>query len=214
MTKAQLLVDYIKSLPNFVLLNQCDGQYNHMGATITDAALQAGINYDNVVKPRVQSILEIFPAADTTSKFSELINREGAEHLLKWQGAKKLRIIHDLLKLFINEKIESEDELKSWLANSANHQRLSNIRGIGPKTIDYMQILVGIDTMAVDVHVNKLLSAANIDVKSYAEKRKLLCEAADLLKIEKTNLDHSIWRYMSNRSREERRKKTRNVSDS
>ena len=43
--------------------------YNHMGATIIDSVLQAGLNYKYVVYPRVQKILQDFHDYTTTCDF-------------------------------------------------------------------------------------------------------------------------------------------------
>lgn len=43
--KATTLAAYVRSLDDFQI-KQVEEPYNHMGATITDAILQAGIRYD------------------------------------------------------------------------------------------------------------------------------------------------------------------------
>ncbi len=53
---ATLLVKYLSTLDGFVIVDDPDGPYHHMGATITDAILQAGTTYETVVRPRVKRI--------------------------------------------------------------------------------------------------------------------------------------------------------------
>ena len=57
--KATALTEHLESLDDFVVVTDVDGSYNHMGATIADAVLQAGTIYDTVVRPRVSRILEV-----------------------------------------------------------------------------------------------------------------------------------------------------------
>ena len=51
------VLDLFESIPNkYEYIAQKTPYYN-MGATLTDAVLQAGMNYKNVVYPRVYNIL-------------------------------------------------------------------------------------------------------------------------------------------------------------
>lgn len=59
------LAEYIRRLADFRLERSPAGNYNHMGATITEMILQAGIDYRSVVVPRVQNILRRYPEAAT-----------------------------------------------------------------------------------------------------------------------------------------------------
>ena len=69
MGKAELLRHCIESLPDFKLQKDAATGYDHMGALLVDAALQAGIRYETVVWPRVTAVLEHYPEAQTTSEF-------------------------------------------------------------------------------------------------------------------------------------------------
>ena len=55
-SKAELLVEYVKSLDNFIIVTEIDGNYQNIGATIIDGILQSGIAYATTVKPRVEKI--------------------------------------------------------------------------------------------------------------------------------------------------------------
>jgi hypothetical protein len=54
--KAKKLVAFIRDLRGFGVVDYIDGNYGHMGATIIDAVLQAGVNYNSVVRPRVKCV--------------------------------------------------------------------------------------------------------------------------------------------------------------
>jgi len=65
---AKALVKYIGTLTDFQIVDP-SYPYNHMGATITDAMLQAGINYEAVVKPRVNCVYGYYEAKTTSGLF-------------------------------------------------------------------------------------------------------------------------------------------------
>jgi thiamine monophosphate kinase len=59
-SKASKFARYIRNLidnGDIVPVTKSHG-YSHMGATITDSILQAGVKYDTVVIPRVKNIRE------------------------------------------------------------------------------------------------------------------------------------------------------------
>ncbi|MEW6068163.1 MAG: hypothetical protein AB1610_07735 [Nitrospirota bacterium] len=65
--KVEKLSKYIKSLKDFKIVKpDIPVPYNHMGATITDAMLQAGTTWDTVVKPRIKKLLNYSEAKTTT----------------------------------------------------------------------------------------------------------------------------------------------------
>lgn len=57
---ANKLTAYIATLPDWVLVEE-EPPYDHTGAVISDAGLQAGINYRWVVYPRVERVLSDYP---------------------------------------------------------------------------------------------------------------------------------------------------------
>jgi hypothetical protein len=172
-----------------------------MGATISDAILQAGLKYETVVRPKIKNILETYPEAVTTSAFWHLLKKKGPKIVLGWKDDKKPNRILGLTEFLLGEGIEKEEELCRWIVSDANKARLLNLKGIGPKTIDYIKILVGLQTVAVDQHLYALLEEAGITGTSYEEARNILNHAADIMGLERVLLDHSMWQYMSNRKK-------------
>lgn len=75
------------------------------------------------------------------------------------------------------------------------------MRGIGPKTADYIKILIGSQTAAADRHVFRLLSEAGLEASNYEVARDILNLTADILGVERVFFDHSIWQYMSKREK-------------
>ena len=150
----------------------------------------------------MQNLLRQHPEATTTSAFGDLLDREGAPSLLQWNGAKKIATLKQLIALLRSERIETEDELRSWIELPQNMQSLQTISGIGDKTAHYLQILAGIQGVAIDVHLYGFLSLAGVPCSSYDEARQVLLETAALLGVAPSDLDYSIWRYMSERQSE------------
>lgn len=193
----ELLKNYIASLQDFIIVDP-EYPYNHMGATIADAILQAGTRWETVVAPRIDKLMDI-PKAKTTSGFLDVCQTIGLKTLLKWNGDEKPNRILRVTQLFVNEGIETESDLKEWLQNDNHIKRLKAERGIGDKTIDYFKMLSGIQTSAVDRHLIKFINRAGISVDAdrYDYIRELINKTADEMNIAKTVLDYSIWRYMS-----------------
>lgn len=69
--------------------------------------------------------------------------------------------------------------MSSWLEADQNRPVLLHVRGVGPKTIDYLRILVGTQTAAVDRHSYAMLAEAGIPITGYQEARDVLNAAAD-----------------------------------
>ncbi len=170
-----------------------------MGATIADAVLQAGTSYDTVVRPRVTRILESYPGAVTTSAFWKLLHDVGPKTVLSWRHHEKPNRVVALTAFLREAHIETEVELGPWLEDEANQTNLLSLRGIGPKTVDYLRILAGAQTVAVDRYVYTLLAEAGIHVSGYEEARAVLNQTADTLGVPRATLDHSVWRFMSTR---------------
>jgi len=77
MNKAQkisALVQFVQSLSGFRIIDEIDGNYNHMGATIADAILQANMKYESHVRPRVNRIRTKYPEAATISGLRRLLS--------------------------------------------------------------------------------------------------------------------------------------------
>ena len=102
--------------------------------------------------------------------------------------------------MLLHNGVETEDQLRTWLEVPANLERLRRIKGIKDKTAHYLQILVGTQTVAVDVHLFRFLAEAGVPTNSYDEAQQTIRDAAALLGVESSILDHSLWRYMSERA--------------
>jgi endonuclease III len=194
---ARRLVQYIQSLTHFVYHN-VDPPYGHIGATIADAVLQANNKYDTNVTPRIQRILKQWPNARTVTAVLELLRSIPAVTFLNWKGRDRADRFTSILHLLQSENVESEADLQTWLTKDANLQKLLAINGVGPKTVDYLKIMVGLQSIAIDRRLLKFFGMAGIAINSgdYDTARDILKGAASLLSVSQADLDHSIWKYV------------------
>ncbi len=197
-SKGLQLVNYIKSLDDFEIFTPEGPVYDHMGAILTDAVLQAGMNYKNVVYPRVMKVIEDYPDAITTSSFVEILNSIGTKTVINWKAGNKPLMLDSITRHLLVLKVETVDELRAYLLQPETAEALQEIKGIGPKTVDYLKMLVGIPAIAVDRHIYRFVKKAGIICNGYAETQKVVEAAAMELGLSLSSLDHSIWQYMSN----------------
>ena len=143
--------------------------YCHMGATITDSVLQAGLNYQNVVYPRVKNLLINYAGYKTTCDFIILMQTVPINELIHINNKRKQTLIHDLTWFFFENGIENEHQLAEWLSDLNNAEKLMRFNGVGYKTVDYLKSLVGVSSVAIDRHLFSFLKMAGIYVDSYQE---------------------------------------------
>jgi endonuclease III len=203
--KARKLLSYLSTLSSFEATSEPDyGNYGHMGATITASILQAGLNWQFTVQPRVEHLRNTYPEAATTSGFLELAHKRELATLLRWQDREKPARILMLAKFLQSERLETEQQLREWFLRPENGTRLLKLRGVGNKTVDFLKILVRIQTNAVDRHLAGILAEAGVEAKGYDEIHEVINLAADLQGIERLVFDFGIWRYMSEKSKRRR----------
>ena len=194
---ARILADFVSSIPGFSYEQRNCACYAHMGATICDSILQAGLNYRTVVAPRIRSLLRRWPSARTTSAFRRMLNRFDLRQVISWQDSEKPRRIVELTDFCVGRGLETEECLRCWLEDDGNAESLLDVKGVGPKTVDYVKTLVGLPAVAVDRHVRTFVSWAGLNLTSYDEIKLTVVQAADLLGVHRGSLDHAIWSYVS-----------------
>lgn len=167
--------------------------YEHVGALLADSVLQAGLNYRSVVLPRVDRILTEFPDADRVSVLIAFVKRGDVAYLLNWQHPTKVKRFEDLVEFLNKINVETTEDIRVLLKSDTLRADLQSLNGIGPKTIDYMACLVGIESIAVDRHVRKFAEKAGINNNEYDFLKNVFCFAADLLSISRREFDAWIW---------------------
>jgi hypothetical protein len=171
-----------------------------MGAVLADSVLQAGLNYEKVVKPRIASILETFPHASTVNTLIEVIEIEGSPKFLRWEHSEKIARFDSLVTFVAEARIKNTCELGEALRDDRFRSDIQRVRGVGPKTVDYMACLVGVDCIAVDRHVRGFAEFVGLQGGSYDYLRDVFSFAADLLSISRREFDSSIWYYQTLKS--------------
>jgi len=198
-TAVGFLVSYVRSLDDFQIAEPTAG-YEHMGAVVADATLQAGVKYRTVVEPKVARLIQDYPQCETTSVFLDCLKSDGPERVLGWSRGRKPETAVALAELLIAEDVETVGDFKAWVRFPTSRPKLLGISGIGPKTADYLGLLAGrTDLAAIDVHLNRFLRDAGISPVSYEQAQSIIIEAAKRLRVSPATLDHTIWKYMSNR---------------
>jgi hypothetical protein len=198
---ARRVADYIVTLDGFTISTRKVQPYGHMGATITDSILQAGVNYRTVVEPRVRQVLHKYPEAKTSTAFLSVIEYYGAGGVLSWRHPEKPRRVHVLTSYFVSMNVQTEACLRELLLDTGRCEELLKIKGIGPKTVDYLKRFAGISAVAVDRHLRRFIYSAGVRRAAYDEVRLVVAYAADLLRVPRCSLDHAIWTYLSKPAR-------------
>ena len=194
---SEQLVSYIGSLPAFEKLAHIDGNYGHMGATLADAVLQSNNNYDRSVRPRIAEIRADYADHVSLEELRHLLRQMTAQQFLRWNGTRKPKTFLELVDLLVREGVNTEDELRQWLLLDGSRDKVCEIRFIGPKTADYLKILVGLPETAIDRHILGFLELAGIIKLNYNDSQDIVRQTADLMGLDRAHLDHSIWRYMT-----------------
>lgn len=166
----------------------------HLGAILADSVLQAGLNYATVVRPRVLNILQNHPEADTLSALAKLIQKRRTAEFLDWRHHEKVTRFENLVAFLQNWKVEDTQDLRARLSTAHFCAELQTVNGVGPKTVDYMACLVGIDSIAVDRHVRNFAKTVGVENNDYHFLRRSFCYAADLLELPRREFDAWLWR--------------------
>ena len=195
--KVELLVGYIRSLSGFVIDEALAQTEDHIGAIIVDAILQSGINYQQVVKPRVERLRTHHSEVRTTSGFLALTETVGLTTLIRWNGKVKTERILNVARFLRSEGVETRADLRMWLEHPGSVQRLKQLRGIGNMTADYFRMLAGIETIAPDGLINDFIKRAGLKASSYHDARAMLEKVARRLGVSPIVLGFAIWEYMA-----------------
>lgn len=195
------LKEAVKKIPPKTISYVERKPYNNMAATLSDAILQAGMNYKTVVMPRISDILYRYSNFTSTCDFIILFQTVPIEQIIKWKNKKKQNTLCNLAWLLYNEGVNSEEDFRQWGRVSENEEKLLALDGIGYKTVDYLKLLSGLETIPVDRHLFKFLKDSEIPITTYYDASYIFKSAAKELNIEERLLDKIIWDYMSSRKK-------------
>jgi hypothetical protein len=180
---------------------RASADHDHMGAKLADAVLQSGVRYEGFVRPRVVRIAQDYPDARTTSTFLALLRAEGAAHVLRVTYPRKLRTIVELAQFLADHRVESTNDLSAWLQDAENGLSLGTVHGVGPKTVNFLKLLVGLDAIAVDRQILRFVHEAGVALRDPAKVETVLTEAGRVLGMTGEQVDQLVWRAMAARGR-------------
>jgi len=169
----------------------------NIAAILVDAIFQAGLNYRNVVFPRVCAVASSFPRMNSLGALEAVLSTETFISALSWNHPEKPQRLRSLISFFRSRGLDTISHIREWLCNSHNREQLLTLRGIGHKTVDYLSRLVGLATIAVDRHAHRLLKEVGIVSHRYEEAKRILEFAADLLRMNRAAFDHMMWETLS-----------------
>ena len=194
---ARQIANHAETLGIGSIVSDCRFISDHLGAVLANFVLQAGLNYRTVVKARIERIVGLFPEAATLRGTIEIIEKGAVSDFLLWKHPEKIDRFVRLVRLLENYKIENTQSLEIWLQVPVSRDHLLKVVGIGPKTVDYLCCLVGMDCIAVDRHVSAFARDAGVDLKDYDGLKLVVSYAADLLGVSRRDFNSWIWRSRS-----------------
>ncbi|WP_329167991.1 hypothetical protein OG709_27930 [Streptomyces sp. NBC_01267] len=193
---AQRLVDHVQHLlGGGPFLHP--GGWTHMGAVICDVSFQPRCNYEATLRPRLLQLQTSWPDARTVRGFQGRLAAEDLAIAMKFNHAQKVATAHAITDLLAANGVDTRDDLHTWLDQQANRAALRTVKGVGPKSVDYIGNLIGRSQVAIDVHLRSFAADAGVPDLRYEQLRTLYEEAAAMLGHDRGGLEHAVWRHKS-----------------
>ena len=191
------LVARLRKLGRPAAWGRASARYNHMGAKLADAVLQRAVTYEVFVRPRVDRIARVYPTGKTTSGFRALLRSEHPTKVLDVKGGSKPRTIVELAQFFVDRDVETTKDLRQWLKVARNPPSLMTVHGVGPKTVNFLKLLVGLDAIAVDRQILRFVQAAGVDLTDPDLVEAILTKAGKRLGLSGAQVDQLVWRSLA-----------------
>ncbi|MFJ3246663.1 hypothetical protein [Streptomyces sp. NPDC086782] len=173
------------------------GGWTHMGAVICDASFHARRKYKSTIRPRLLQLQSAWPDAVTVRGFQARLATEDLAVAMNFKSPSKVATAHAITDLLVAKGVDTRDDLHAWLDHQDNRAALRAVKGVGPKSVDYIGNLVGRSQVAVDVHLRAFAADAGIAGLRYEELRTIYEETAAILGHEPGGLEHAVWRFKS-----------------
>ncbi|MFF2146551.1 hypothetical protein [Kitasatospora sp. NPDC058190] len=173
------------------------GGWTHMGVVICDASFQARRKYELQIRPRLLQLGAAWPDAATVRGFQARLTTEDLAVAMNFNSPRRVATAHDITDLLAANGVDTRDDLHAWLGDQANRVALREVKGVGPKTVDYIGNLVGRSHVAVDIHLRTFAAEAGISNLGYEELRAVYEGTAAALGHDRGGLEHAVWRFKS-----------------
>ena len=171
--------------------------HEHLGAKLADAVLQAGVNYERMVRPRVEALAVIYPKAAVLSGLKRVIKNHGAPRVLQMNAGAKPATFRALVFTLEEMGVETVSDLRELVSDRWRANALRRIKGVGPKTVAFLKLVVDLDALAVDQHILRAMDQAGVPPCDPSEAEWLLSKVAQRLGCRLADLDAMIWQYQS-----------------
>jgi hypothetical protein len=176
--------------------------HDHIGAILADSILQPGLNHSSVVAPRVGRILREYPEAATIQGLDR--THVNTAVFLDWTHAEKIARFDSLVARLRAHGINSTNDLHRWLELPGSTQALIELRGIGPKTVDYLRMMTGYASVPVDRHLRRFLAVAGIHETGYAKLRESFVGGCALAGVDAAAFEFGLWLSLAGSRRSRR----------
>jgi hypothetical protein len=170
---------------------------DHVGAILADVVLQTGLNHASVVAPRIDRILRIYPEAATIRGLFALSIPTSS--FLDWTHPEKICRFDTLTGRLRAAGINSTDDLRTWLAQTGSLEALSELRGVGPKTVDYLRMMAGEPAIPIDRHLRRFLAVAGVHHTEYSVLRASFITGCQLAGVEPAAFESGLWHALAGR---------------
>jgi hypothetical protein len=197
--QARILADYVAGhwpLPTH-MLHTVRPVSDNIGAVLVDTVFQAGLNYRSVVLPRVRAIEARFPDLRTLVQLERSLDSLEFMNVLRWNHPEKPRRLRRVVRFLRGQCLNTLEDIRCWIRRPSSCAAILKVKGVGPKTVDYLKKLLGIQVVAVDRHAFRLLRSLGINTRTYFEAKRVMEFAADLLNISRWAFDKLIWETLS-----------------
>lgn len=193
-----------------------DDIYTNITHICLDLVLSINRNYYNFVVPRIKSFQNNFSDIDTLSKLAQMIDSLGEQNFCEvWNYAhlERVRILHQVCTSLgkicseMSEYTLNSSEillLRKWATDlDLKNNDLIKIKGIGIASVQYLRILLGIDTVKPDIHIKK--SIKNIYDKNLSDTAtiKFIEKVSMEMGLNTRMIDAFVWNLFSSRSKNE-----------
>ncbi|WP_310725804.1 hypothetical protein [Streptomyces sp. N2A] len=123
---------------------------------------------------------------------------------MNFNSPSRVATAHAITDLLAAKGVDTRDELHAWLGHQDNRATLRAVKGVGPKSVDYIGNLVGRSHVAVDAHLRTFAADAGVSDLRYEQLQAAYEKAATLLGHERGGLEHAVWRFKAGRSTQHR----------
>ncbi|MER6068309.1 hypothetical protein ABT187_05515 [Streptomyces sp. NPDC001817] len=116
---------------------------------------------------------------------------------MHFNSPRRIATAHGITALLAANGVDSRADLHTWLNEQASRTALRTVKGVRPKTVDYIGNLVGRSQVAIDVHLRAFATDAGISGLTFQQLQAVYEETAALLGHEPGGFEHAVWRFKS-----------------